>query len=247
MATISCKECVFAVYDSKTQTECSLGRIEKYRKRKVGKVIEAYDNDKEFFILENIQCNAHRVPEWSKTHQRHEIFAEMRTGVLIYVYMTAKSTYEQLVKTLKSIQTQSYNKYKLVVRSQTSDKLQIPKYLKDHITSDNVVVDYNLDLEQTFGEELNNSVERHSEQYYVVLNAGYVMPPGFLHNFDCMINQDVKPIGMIKPMDSKMNLLVCNTKLHKTVCGFGKDVGLIEKIEAFIPDSLKQEMILEHK
>jgi hypothetical protein len=56
----SCKECVFATYDGKTQTGCLADRIVKFQ----DKVIEAYDNDKEFYVI-NAFCNYYRKPSWN--------------------------------------------------------------------------------------------------------------------------------------------------------------------------------------
>ena len=49
--TSSCKDCVFAVYIGKTQTECKLGRVEKFREKGVD-IIEAEDLD--VFLVDNI-------------------------------------------------------------------------------------------------------------------------------------------------------------------------------------------------
>lgn len=49
----SCKECVLAVYEGKTQTKCAAGRIEKLEH------FEAYDDEKEFFVVERF-CNFYR-------------------------------------------------------------------------------------------------------------------------------------------------------------------------------------------
>lgn len=49
----SCKECILAVYDGKTQTSCIAGRLDKLNH------FEAYDDEKEFFVIEQL-CNYYR-------------------------------------------------------------------------------------------------------------------------------------------------------------------------------------------
>lgn len=49
----SCKECILAVYDGKTQSSCKANRLDKL------KHFEAYDDDKEFFVIEQL-CNFYR-------------------------------------------------------------------------------------------------------------------------------------------------------------------------------------------
>ena len=59
----SCKDCVFAIYNDNTQTDCSMNMIEKYQ-NKGSKIIEAYDDEKEFFIINERKCIWYRVPSW---------------------------------------------------------------------------------------------------------------------------------------------------------------------------------------
>lgn len=59
----SCKDCVFAIYEDKTQTDCSMGLIEKYKSHNTT-IIEAYDEEKEFYILNNRKCIGFRKNSW---------------------------------------------------------------------------------------------------------------------------------------------------------------------------------------
>jgi len=56
----SCKTCVFAIYDGKTQTGCLDNRIEKFK----DEIIEAYDDEKEFYVIKRI-CNLFRNNVWN--------------------------------------------------------------------------------------------------------------------------------------------------------------------------------------
>jgi hypothetical protein len=56
----SCKNCIFAVYDNNTQTGCLTNRIDKFNYL----AIEAYDNDKEFYIIKSF-CNYYRTSSWN--------------------------------------------------------------------------------------------------------------------------------------------------------------------------------------
>ena len=50
-----CKNCVFAIYDNITQTNCALHYLDIYRDKDI-EILEAYDNDKEFYIINNKKC-----------------------------------------------------------------------------------------------------------------------------------------------------------------------------------------------
>lgn len=58
-----CKSCVFALYTDKTQTGCHLDYIDKYKNKGVD-VLEAYDNDLEFFIINSKKCIGYRENRW---------------------------------------------------------------------------------------------------------------------------------------------------------------------------------------
>lgn len=57
MKDTSCKLCHFAKYEGITQTGCMLGRIDKFRNH--SEVIEAYDHDKEFYVIKDRLCNTY--------------------------------------------------------------------------------------------------------------------------------------------------------------------------------------------
>lgn len=53
-----CKNCSFAIYEGKTQTGCEFDRLNKLPKS--AKLVEAYDDESEFFVIENFMCNTAR-------------------------------------------------------------------------------------------------------------------------------------------------------------------------------------------
>lgn len=59
----SCKDCVFATYDQNTQTDCQLDLINRYKESGTS-IIEAYDDDKEFFIVNDRKCIGYRTESW---------------------------------------------------------------------------------------------------------------------------------------------------------------------------------------
>lgn len=58
-----CKQCVFAKYDGITQTDCHLQYISKYRDNDT-EILEAYDNEKEFYIINGKKCIGYRENKW---------------------------------------------------------------------------------------------------------------------------------------------------------------------------------------
>lgn len=60
----SCKDCIFSVYDKDTQIGCLANRIETFKNIDQDLVIEAYDNEKEFFVI-NRFCNYYKDKSWN--------------------------------------------------------------------------------------------------------------------------------------------------------------------------------------
>lgn len=58
-----CKSCVFAEYEGITQNNCFLGYLDKYKKMGV-EILEVYDQQKEFYVLNNKKCIGYRENKW---------------------------------------------------------------------------------------------------------------------------------------------------------------------------------------
>ena len=58
-----CKSCVFAEYDNKTQKGCRLGYIDRFKENGI-EVLEAYDSDLEFYIVNKKKCLGYRENAW---------------------------------------------------------------------------------------------------------------------------------------------------------------------------------------
>lgn len=61
----SCKDCTFAVYSENTQIGCELDLIDKYESKETT-IIEAYDENKEFYVIDNKKCIGYRNLSWSE-------------------------------------------------------------------------------------------------------------------------------------------------------------------------------------
>jgi hypothetical protein len=60
-----CKNCVFSKYSGKTQDGCHLDFIDRY-KNSGAEILEAYDNDLEFYIINNKKCLGYREESFFK-------------------------------------------------------------------------------------------------------------------------------------------------------------------------------------
>lgn len=106
----SCKECVFALYEGKTQTACLANRLKHFE----GAVVEAYDDDKEFYVI-NRACTFFRPSHWNEGKPdvgkaRDEVTPSF--GVFLDL---SNSLPEDLPKTIESIKNINYDRSKIVV------------------------------------------------------------------------------------------------------------------------------------
>lgn len=58
-----CKKCIFAIYNNITQTGCHLNYIDKFREKNI-EILEAYDDELEFYIINGKKCLGYREPSW---------------------------------------------------------------------------------------------------------------------------------------------------------------------------------------
>ncbi len=61
----ACKNCVYATYSGITQYDCKLDYISLFKEKKLD-ILEAYDEDKEFYVINNKKCIGYTTEEWFK-------------------------------------------------------------------------------------------------------------------------------------------------------------------------------------
>lgn len=58
-----CKKCVFASYENNTQIACHLDYLDRYKNNNV-EILEVYDEEKEFFVINKKKCIGYRENKW---------------------------------------------------------------------------------------------------------------------------------------------------------------------------------------
>jgi hypothetical protein len=70
-----CKKCVFAAYEGKTQLGCSINYLDKY-KEQGAEVLDVYDEDLEFHVINDKKCPGYREDSWFKSRGMEEATLE---------------------------------------------------------------------------------------------------------------------------------------------------------------------------
>lgn len=78
----SCKNCVFSKYENDTQTGCLTGMLEKYKERDI-EILEVYDTDKEFFVINDRACISKRTEEYFQNTVMENSSIEEKTAYVL--------------------------------------------------------------------------------------------------------------------------------------------------------------------
>lgn len=107
-----CKKCTFAIFDDNTQTGCFLNKIEKFR-AKGFEVLEVYDNEKEFYVINKKKCLSYRESDWlnkincKDLGEASKILAEENAiKYIAVIYLEESTTKEEFETIISSLSEQ---------------------------------------------------------------------------------------------------------------------------------------------
>ena len=252
----SCKNCFFAEYNGKTQENCGLNLIDKYRQVSDNIVLECYDNNEEFFVINNKFClyfiEKNRLAENAKVD---EVAKAIRNHIKIRYHMiiVLNDKLRDLRSTLKSIASQKHppvfvtiiklpdNKIKGsaivdLFHKIYSKKKETPKWrVQNALNPELTVRDYiDITIDGTKNKFYN---------FYSVINAGCILPKNFGSKLDEMINDEMKTFFLIKG-NEEGNGMVVPLSVHLGHSGNSHGIYLETKVESDLCDNNK---ILEIK
>lgn len=103
----SCKNCVFSIYENITQTGCHLDYISQYKSKDV-EILEAYDEEKEFYVINDKKCLGYRENKWFAQFNLEHASIEEK----ISKFKESNHLSYLLVIDLKDFNDDSFNKLK---------------------------------------------------------------------------------------------------------------------------------------
>jgi len=180
----ACKECVFASYRDKTQIGCEMNLLDKYRTKDTT-IIEAYDEDKEFYILNNRKCIGFRKDSWfnkfgdsltlqDKKEKVLDSF-KLRYMLLIDLKMFTIDSLEKLFDDLSKI-TIKPSKI-ILVRYNYANKIFDYDYIKEILEKSNLGCAWRLQtmLDESVGIKsvLSHTVSNNQEYKYMLYLKDY--------------------------------------------------------------------------
>lgn len=234
--TTSCKDCVFANYIGKTQTDCKLGRIAKFRQNKVD-IIDAEDlEENEFFVVES-WCNYYRDENWVKSLDSNiedlssQVKKEAIFPVGFIVLFNESDDIEQLGTTISAIKEIESVPYVIVANSSNLDDIDVITKVQEFFEGSEIDYKITKILDSSFdnGQIIDAAFPNITNSYYYLLESGNEPVKDVESLIDKQINTELQPVVYIKG-DNGISGTVIQSTMHKFLNG-NYGMSLLEKIE----------------
>lgn len=206
-----CKTCVFAKFDGKTQTGCNLKRLHTFSINGAS-LLEAYDEDKNFFVIEGRYCNAFRPTDvWNKPNPIEAVRDEIRVRPTVFIYTPKNSNY---ISTLESCFHSEILPAKIVIVLHANHiVMDVIPILKEKCEKHNI----EWMVQEVYDPDLSpvNSVDlvvrkEPLNTFGCILKAGKSLDNTLFTKFDHAINDDLKQIIVCKPRQGYHQLIIHN-------------------------------------
>lgn len=194
----NCKNCQCAIYEGNTQTGCAFDRIKGFGDG----VIEAYDDEKEFYVIKRF-CNYYRSPKWNDGKLdlekiKHESAVSFDV-IIVCDDLTEESDVNNILDTIRK---QNYYKDKINIALVHSSKVSTS--VRKNILKVFMELKCNLTDAIDLDEFLHNFIGSSRATYHTVLNVSNVSIINELFKANDIINNDLKPVTLFNIHDVKI-------------------------------------------
>lgn len=193
--TTACVDCIFSEKEDKTQIGCAAGRIDKYREIGVN-VIESYNGDDEFFVIEDKICSMYRDSRWGEKNYPKAWLTQADKelqGKIADIVIYAVSEFD-LQPTLDSVknQTMAPHMVHLVLHYEVKN---IAKYLNNMKKFPFKWRIHTPSLDLSRGEALNPAGDNCEAYYYAVFNSPREIPINLVERLHHRTHHELKPFS----------------------------------------------------
>ena len=200
----SCKNCIFSIYEGITQIGCSFSRLELFKT--AGKTLEAYDNEKEFYVIEGL-CNFNRPMTWNGGVASKEKVLE-ESSTTFKVYIDCSNLDETLEKKIIDFIESKYYRSKFTVT--LYHRLDVDKSVKQRAIQIYKLFPSIVYLSSCRDKDefVHNAYLNSTESYLLNIVDGEDFDVDILSRVNDLINNELKKALLIKNQDV---LVVSNT------------------------------------
>jgi hypothetical protein len=198
----ACKTCIFAIFKDITQTDCKLDLINKFRQHNK-EILEVYDEEKEFYVINNTKCIHMRPKEWKYADEQFDKKIEYLNNEInrhFHAIIFVKTTLEDCQKTLNSLLEQKLKpKHITFIRPIDSDVkpselVNICKNLTIKWKVENLINVYD-----NIQNSLNILMPFIKCNIYIIFNSGFIVPPETLFDINNAIINDFLQFMLLLP------------------------------------------------
>jgi len=227
-----CKECIFAQYKQHTQIGCILNTLEQFRNIKTT-VLEAYDEDKEFYVIQGRICHNFRTKIWhayNRTLEEQKAVLNKENRLNYQAIIIANNNLDQIKNTLNDVLQQTLPTQHITIikpfNSLISNTvlLELLKPLKIKWRLQNTI-----NSQTTFGNLIDFVVDIIHHMYYAVFNAGCRIDKFFFSTLNDLVYKKLYQLTILKP-NQDGNGYIVHYLVHKMYNGHAQE-PLIDKIE----------------
>lgn len=227
-----CKNCIFAEYDNLTQTGCSIGKIDSFKKAGI-EVVEAYDEEKEFFVIKGHKCMFGRTKAWGDENEKdtwaEKIEKEIEMPYQAIVIATNDS--KKLTKTINSLLAQKIKpRHITIIRPVAKIKKNKIEDIRPLLNKSGIQwrVETIIDSSFNYKQMVDLVVPFVIFPYYAVFKSGIEVPLDTFKVISDKINNEAFVFGALSP-NSKGQGLVIPYTIHKILAG-NSNKPLLNKI-----------------
>lgn len=193
-----CKECCFAEYVGKTQTGCKMGVLDKIPDN----VVEVYDEEKEFFVINDRHCHFCRDKAWAEFYADKNleelVRAQSQLKISYFIWYDNTSNIDELKHTVMLADNQCLKPVKITVINNSMrsirDEIRSQKY-QGRVEIENILIER--DKDDIIHYCVNKS--KNDEKWFGIFHSGCHIPSTFNYFLNKRIVEDFKRTVAVLP------------------------------------------------
>jgi hypothetical protein len=246
----SCKDCVFAIYDGKTQTGCYTNALHRLEANN-GKIVEAYDEEKEFYLIEDricIECRHKEkwnklTPDMSIDEMYETVKMENTLKVEVLVLFNLGDNIQELENTLTSLNKQKKFIKKIhIVNTTGFTPVEIRECLKQNIKNvawsiESMQDDYSIDDMVHYG------FKKINVKHTLIVETNSNIADNYLEKINKLTQIDMKRVILVEPNNNYHGMFIV-TQLNQYL-GKTKDNTLLSLIKHKLEEEKCLDMMIQ--
>lgn len=200
----SCKDCVFAAYEGKTQVGCEAGRIESFMEDDY--VIWAYDDEKEFYVVDAL-CNYFRPPTWNGGIPDVEKASYESRPSFSFVISADGVTRKKADKTKQSILSIDYppDKMRAIVSQKVTASVKERRLVADlwqDLDRHGIAAGVVMAVSDSLGKY--DALKKAKSSYFTNIKMGQKINPDLMSIIDVELNKKLNRVAFFQDGDINM-------------------------------------------